>query len=46
VTDTGLPGDVGAGGFFHYIGVLIVFFLLLSHGLYLFDKKVRKPSIL
>ncbi|MDR1970742.1 MAG: Pr6Pr family membrane protein [Treponema sp.] len=36
---------IGARSFI-YIGVLIVFFLLLSHGLYLFDKKVRKPSIL
>jgi hypothetical protein len=29
-----------------YIGAMILFFLLLSHGLYLFDKKVRKPVLL
>jgi hypothetical protein len=28
-----------------YIGALIVFFLLLSHGFYLFDKKVRKTVL-
>jgi hypothetical protein len=27
-----------------YIGALLVFFLLLSHGLYLLDRRVRKPS--
>jgi hypothetical protein len=35
---------IGARSFI-YIGVLIVFFLLLSHGLYLFDKKIHKPTI-
>jgi hypothetical protein len=35
---------IGARAFI-YIGILLVFFLLLSHGLYLFDKKVRKPRI-
>jgi hypothetical protein len=35
---------IGAKSFI-YIGILVVFFLLLSHGLYLFDKKVRKPVL-
>lgn len=29
-----------------YIGALILFFLLLSHGFYLLDKKVKKPVLL
>ena len=28
-----------------YIGALILFFLLLSHGFYLLDKKVKKPVL-
>lgn len=28
-----------------YIGILVIFFLALSHGLYLFDKKIKKPVI-
>jgi hypothetical protein len=28
-----------------YIGALVLFFLLLSHGFYLFDKKVKKPVL-
>jgi hypothetical protein len=28
-----------------YIGALLIFFLILSNGLYVFDKKVRKPGI-
>jgi hypothetical protein len=33
---------IGAAAFL-YIGGLILFFLLLSHGLYFFDQKVQKP---
>lgn len=29
-----------------YIGALVLFFLLLSHGFYWFDKKVKKPVLL
>ena len=29
---------------FSYIGALIVFFLLISHGFYIFDAKIRKTN--
>jgi hypothetical protein len=37
--------QIGAQSFL-YIGALIVFFLLLSHGFYWLDQKVKKPILI
>jgi hypothetical protein len=29
-----------------YIGALVVFFLIIGHVFYLFDRKIRKPQAL